>query len=251
MTTPRRGPLARPGLSLAVLVAFLILVGLGVWQVRRLQWKEALLADIAAAQSAPAQPLAEALAAVRRGEDVGFRRVIGNCPGLDETLYVRLHAIEAGVAGHRYISRCLLKDAPYPAILVDRGFLPNDAPRPGEMRVGGRVPRPVVGFLRAPEPPGALTPAPDLGSNLFYGRDPDAMAAALGGPAVAPVFLMLESPPPAGYGPRPAPTPTAIPNNHLGYALTWFGLAAALLGVYGAMMFKRPTAATPSAPAPE
>ena len=48
----------------------------------------------------------------------------------------------------------------------------------------------------------------------------------------APIFLMLESPAPAGFGPKPAPVPLDIPNNHLQYAITWFGLALALAGVY-------------------
>jgi len=65
------------------------------------------------------------------------------------------------------------------------------------------------------------------------------MAAALHAARPAPVTLMLERPAPEGGLPRPAPVPTNIPNNHLGYAITWFGLAAALVGVYLAMLFRR------------
>jgi surfeit locus 1 family protein len=64
------------------------------------------------------------------------------------------------------------------------------------------------------------------------------MAAVLHAEAPAPVFLMLESPAPSGPGPQPAPLPTDIPNRHLEYALTWYGLALALLGVYIAKLLR-------------
>jgi surfeit locus 1 family protein len=65
------------------------------------------------------------------------------------------------------------------------------------------------------------------------------MARALGAHAPAPLFLMLESPAPRGFGPTPSALPAEIPNNHLQYAVTWFGLAAALLGVYLASLWRR------------
>ena len=58
-------------------------------------------------------------------------------------------------------------------------------------------------------------------------------------PTPAPVFLFLESPKPTGFGPTPAPVPIDIPNNHLGYAITWFGLALSLVGVYIATLLAR------------
>ena len=240
----RPGPAGRPLLSVLTLLAFALLVGLGVWQVRRLQWKTELLAEIEAARQAPALPLAEALDDVSRGEPAGWRRVIANCPGLEQSALAEMHAIEEGVVGRRWISACRLEEAPYSAILVDRGFVPQGvAPPPPS---GGEGPRPVVGFLRAAEPPGRFAPASsrdEAGGGVWYARDLPGMAAFLDLENAAPVFLMLESPPPASGLPRPAPLPTRISNNHLGYALTWFGLAAALLGVYLAMMFKKPTRA--------
>ena len=65
------------------------------------------------------------------------------------------------------------------------------------------------------------------------------MAKALGAGQAAPTFLMLEKPAPGGGGPTPAPIPLDIPNSHLQYALTWFGLAATLVGVYVAMLRRR------------
>ena len=65
------------------------------------------------------------------------------------------------------------------------------------------------------------------------------MAAALSAPRPLPVTLMMESPAPIGGGPHPSAIPAEIPNRHLEYALTWFGLAAALAGVYIAMLLRR------------
>ena len=233
----RSGPLARPVLTLTTLLAFAVLVTLGVWQLQRLQWKQSLLAEIAAARQAPAAPLAEALAAVRGGAPAGWRRVIVNCPGLEHGGAMELHAIEEGVVGRRWISPCPLEGAPYNAILVDRGFVPEGSTPPPP--IDKRGVRPVVGFLRAAEPPGRFAPQSsrdEADGGVWYARDLPAMASVAGLSNAAPVFLMLESPPPAGGLPRPSPLPTRISNNHLGYAITWFGLAAALVGVYVAMM---------------
>jgi surfeit locus 1 family protein len=72
----------------------------------------------------------------------------------------------------------------------------------------------------------------------FGWRDVKGIAAALGAPDAAPVFLMLERPA-AAKAIRPQPAPVDIPNNHLGYAITWFGLAAALVATYIAALVKR------------
>jgi surfeit locus 1 family protein len=163
---------------------------------------------------------------------------VGDCPRAAGEPRLELHAIEDGVLGRRWISACPLEGGPYPAILVDLGFVPQGASpalEPGGVRA-------VVGFLRAEEPPTRFSPSPSpdqTGRTVWYRRDVAGMSAALGVRDPAPVFLMLESPAPAGGLPRPAPLPARISNNHLGYAITWFGLAAALVGVYLGMMFKK------------
>jgi surfeit locus 1 family protein len=144
------------------------------------------------------------------------------------------------VSSGAVISSCPLPDGAYAAILVDSGFVPGGVVR---RRCGGSSPSArgrVPAGRRTARSLRAAVLARRAGGVVWYVRDLPRMAAATGLTDVAPVFLMLESPPPLSGLPRPAPLPTRIPNNHLGYALTWFGLAAALLGVYGAMMFKRP-----------
>ena len=66
------------------------------------------------------------------------------------------------------------------------------------------------------------------------------MGKALGAPAPAPLFLFAEtSTAPQVKALQPAPLPAEIPNRHLEYAITWFGLAGALVGVYAALLFRR------------
>jgi surfeit locus 1 family protein len=225
----------KPGKALVgkvlLVLALAILVGLGTWQLRRLAWKEALLARIEALKAAPAEPLAVALRRLPDGGEADFVRVTGACPDLAARPYLRLHALHEGVLGYRLIAACPVADGPYRSILVDRGFVAQEeaasvTPDPTPLAA------PLVGVLRKADTRNAFTPADRPDQNLWYGRDVNAMAAALGAPGPAPLFLMLESPAPRSGRPLPAAIPTDIPNRHLEYALTWFGLALALLGVY-------------------
>jgi surfeit locus 1 family protein len=226
--------------SAIVLVAFCLLIGLGVWQVQRLKWKTGLLRQIAALQAAPAQPIAPVLQRAASGASVDFTRVALDCPDVETAPALRLYSTFQGLMGYRLIAACAVEGAPFRSVLVDRGFIGQqgvDAPRdiPGR-----RIDRPVVGVLRKPDGRTIVTPQNQPGANLWYWRDVPAMAAALKAASPAPDFVMLESPAPANGEPRPAPLPANIPNNHLGYAITWFGLAAALAGVYLATLFRKP-----------
>ena len=224
---------------IAVSLGVVILLALGVWQVQRLAWKTALLARIAALQTAPPEPLGVVLNRLGRpGQpaqgEVDFVRVQTTCPTLQQTPTLHLYAILDGVLGDRLITACPLGDSRYRSLLVDRGFVDRD--RLGEVRPGPAIDGPVVGVLRRPEPATWLSLPNTAAKNDWHTRDLPAMAAALKAPDPAPVVLMLERPAAPPPGPRPAAIPTDIPNNHLGYALTWFGLAAGLVGVYVAKL---------------
>jgi surfeit locus 1 family protein len=224
-----------------VLVVFVMLIGLGVWQVQRLKWKTDLLRRIAALQAAPAQPLGPVLHRLKAGADVDYTRVQTPCPDLETRPVVRLYAVFQGLAGYRLITACPLPQGPYASVLVDRGFvgLPGDE-QPRDFP-GRPIAEPVTGVLRSGGGKTFVTPQNQPAQNQWYWRDLPAMARQLGVSNPAPMFLMLERPAPAGGEPRPAPLPVDIPNNHLGYAITWFGLAAALVGVYLAMLFRKRT----------
>ena len=232
---PHRFPI---GLTIATAIAFAILCALGAWQVQRLAWKTELLRQIETRSTAAPQPVAPLLARAS-SEDLGFYRVQAVCRGLDTAPFLQLYALKDGQAGSRLISACPLADSPYRSILVDRGFVPDTVSARPPVSEGDR-PVVVVGLLREPEPGNFVTPDNRPGENQWFSRDVAAMAQALGAADPAPVFLLAETPTNPGFlALEPAPLPGEIPNRHLEYALTWFGLAGALIAVYAAMLWRR------------
>lgn len=226
------------GLTIAAAIGIAILVGLGVWQLQRLKWKEGLIAHIAALQSARATDIGPVLDAQASGRDVDYSRVTAVCPGAATAPFLELYALRGGQAGVRLISACPVSTARYRTVLVDRGFIPDTVPTRPAVDAASARPLTVTGVLRSPDKP-SFVAARNRASHWFT-RDVPAMAAALRAPAPAPVFLYAET----ATNPElpalvPAPVPTDIPNRHLEYALTWFGLAAALAGVYSAMLLGR------------
>jgi surfeit locus 1 family protein len=222
------------GLTVSTAIALAILIGLGVWQVKRLAWKTDMLARIEALQKAPAQPLDVVLASAARGEDVEFSRVSVDCPGLATARYEQVYAVIGGQVASRLVSACLLSSAPYDGVLVDRGYiLDTISARPPVS--ADATPITIQGVLHK----GDRKRARNTGG-VWFGRDVAALAKALGVAKAAPYFLMAEtSTNPEWKALTPAAIPADIPNNHLSYALTWFGLAAALVGVYAALLRTR------------
>ncbi len=116
-------------------------------------------------------------------------------------------------------------------VVVDRGFVPLDKKDAAARAAAGTIE--IVGVLRWPEQPGMFTPAADIKNNVWYLRDVAAMAAARNWGSVAPFYIEQESPVPPGGSPKPGKLVVNLPDNHLQYAITWFGLALALVAVYG------------------
>lgn len=226
------------GLTLVTLVAMAILIGLGAWQLQRLAWKRDVLARIEKLQASPPQPVGPVLDALSDGRDVGFVRVTATCPGLAAAPFVELYGLREGQSGVRLISACEVDALRYRTVLVDRGFVADTVSARPPVDPASRAPVQVTGVLRPPEPASFVTPPnrPDR----WFSRDVEAMAAALKAQTPAPTFLMAEtSSNPEWEALIPAPLPAQIPNRHLEYAVTWFGLAGALAGVYAAMLFRR------------
>ncbi len=225
------------GLTIAVAIALAILIGLGTWQLQRLAWKRNVLERVAALEAAPAQPIGAVLERIGEGADADFTRVTATCPGLGSAPFLELYSVRGGQAGSRLISACRVASGRYGSVLVDRGFVGDTiSARPAVSDSGEPVT--VTGVLRQPETGNAFS-APNQ-PNRWYTRDVAAMAAQLKAPSPAPLFLMAETPSnPEWKALIPAPIPTDIPNRHLEYALTWYGLAGALLGVYAAMLLRR------------
>lgn len=236
-TAPRKAfPL---GLTIATLIAAGILVWLGSWQMQRLAWKIDLLARIAALQAAPARPLGPVLDGLAHGGQGDFIRVKVECPGLGAAPYLELYSVRETGAGLRLISACAVESVTYRTILVDRGFIADIISARPPVNPADRTPVTLVGVLRAPDKATFVTPPNDLAGNHWYSRDVPAMAAHLKAPAPAPIILAAEtSSNPGWQALKPEPLPAEIPNRHLEYALTWFGLAGALAAVYSAMLWR-------------
>ena len=235
---PRAPPRRRFSLLLTatVGVCLVALICLGVWQLQRLAWKQALLARIAALSAAPAEPLEVVLRRLSDQVDIEYVRVQTACPALEKLPTLRLYSVKDGVSGYRLIAACPLAADRYGSILVDRGFIPREVVETPPTPV--LLSQPIVGVLRKGDAANSFSPKNSPDANQWYVRDVAAMASRLNAPKPAPIFLMLESPAPTGPGPQPAAVPNDIPNNHLSYALTWFGLALALLGVYIAKLIR-------------
>ena len=225
------------GLTLATLISLVILIGLGAWQLQRLSWKEDLLARVVALQAAPPQPLDLALG---KGALADFTRVEVDCPGLSRASYLELFSVREAGAGVRILSACRISSPDADSILVDRGFVADSVSARPVVDPSDRTPFHVVGVLRLPDRATFVTPPNEVAANHWYSRDVAAMAKALGVSRPAPLFLMAEtSSNPEWKALNPAPLPAEISNRHLEYALTWFGLAAALAGVYVAVLWKK------------
>lgn len=222
------------GLTIVCALAFALLCGLGVWQVQRMQWKNGLIDQAEAAAVLPPAPLVEVLAL----HDPAFRKVLVDCPGLATAPYVELQTIHEGQAGVRLISACRPVDFPA-AFLIDRGFVAdNISARPPV--AASTAPFRVTAELREAPPPGPMALPVDKGR--FFARDTPGMARALGVADPDPNTLFaLTSSNPEWQALQPSAPPAAFSNNHLGYALTWFGLALALAVFYVVLLRRRLT----------
>ena len=238
----RPRPLVRALLApaLGTLIVGAILIGLGLWQLHRLAWKEALLARIEArSKAAPAGLPPMSQWASLKAEDYEYRHVVaaGTFDNSAETLILR-----ASQDGPGYHVMTPLRLDGGGAILVDRGFVPAALKDPKTRTAGaitGKVR--VTGLLRAPEPRNFFTPPDDPARNEFFTRDPLKIAARDGLAEAAP-FSIDADPTMASPGwPKPTAGELAIPNNHLSYALTWFGLALGLFGVFAFYAWARMT----------
>lgn len=230
------------------LAAFAILIGLGAWQVQRLQWKEALIATIEARRSAEPLPLAEIEARYMSTGNVDYMpvTVAGIFRHGGERHFL---ATWKGQSGFFVYTPLELADGRF--VFINRGFVPYDLKDASKRPLGqpqGEVT--VTGLARnaLAHRPSSLVPDNDPGKNIFYWKDRDAMARSAGLRAAAeivPVFVDADATPNPGGFPVGGVTLIDLPNNHLQYAVTWYGLAAALAGVMAMALWRRRFSSSP------
>ncbi|MEJ1157763.1 SURF1 family protein [Prosthecomicrobium sp. N25] len=242
--------------TVATAIALAILAALGTWQLQRLAWKEALVARVAERTRLPPIPLPpEAVWSAVDGETNDYTPVTVEGRFLhDKEVHVfhSLSSPKGRLGGQGFFVMTPLQRPDGTVVIVNRGFVPLDRKDP-KTRAEGQIPgeTTVTGLLRRPEEPNAFTPADDPAKNVWFTRDAKRIAAAVGlDPArIFPLTLDAAAvPAPPGGLPQGGETTMAFPNNHLQYAVTWYGLALTLVGVYIAFARARLKADDPPEP---
>ena len=219
-----------PALSVACAVLFASLVALGVWQLDRLQWKLALIAQVNRnMHAAPISP----------DETVPQYHRVALTGRFDNAKEAYIFGTDTnGAPGYHVIVPFTTGDGR--TFLIDRGIVPKEKLDPATRRAGQiESIAHIVGVWRTPDKPGMFTPAPDISHRIWYAHDLDAIAKADGIKLAAPTIIEADATPNKGGWPRGGQTVVKFRNEHLQYAITWFGLAAVLFGVYVAYHMSR------------
>lgn len=232
--------------SLATLAGLAILIGLGTWQLERKAEKDALIASLEARSQAAPMSLDEALAKWRDG-DVEYLRI--KVRGvLDHTKERYLYEPHQRYgAGYDVFAPLRIEgDARY--VWVNLGYVPEQLRDPTSRPAGaGNEEAELTGVARLSAKPGTFTPDNDVARNQWYWRDLQGMHASAFDPAqteLIPFFLEVEPKAEAkdkDEWPKPGASKVTIINRHFEYALTWYGLALTLIGVYVAFAAGRLT----------
>ncbi|SDE49330.1 SURF1 family protein [Limimaricola pyoseonensis] len=212
------------------LLGCLVLLSLGVWQMQRLEWKTAILEEIDARIGAAPVPLSGVAApdplAQRYLPVVAEGRLTGE----------EVHVLSsADGPGYRVIA---VLDTGRRRVMADLGFVPlaeKTAPRATDEVM-------ITGNLHWPQEADEWTPPADTAENIWYAREVGQMAVALG---TEPMLLVARRiAPPVGTRPIPLDS-AAVPNDHLGYAITWFSLAAVWTAMTGIFLWRAARAPSP------
>lgn len=200
-----------------------ILIALGSWQMQRLAWKQAILAQISARLADT--PVALPVVPDPTVDKYLPVRVAGRFTGTGIDVLASLRGVGAG---YRVIAAFQTDDGR--RIMIDRGFLPEDQrDRPRKATVAS-----ILGTLHWPDETDSFTPPPDTARAIWFARDVSAMAAVL---QTEPVLIVAREATGDGITPLPVDT-QGIPNNHLNYAVTWFSLAAVWAGMTGLLLWR-------------
>ncbi len=217
----------QPVMSVVAAVALAVLVALGLWQLQRFAWKRDLIARLEAARTAPARAPGDIVGAMAAGQDVEFRRVV--IEGVIEPERIQRYFV-GGDPERPWVALAPVR-TDLGVVWVDRGRKVGARDGWGEDARSGRVS--VTGAVRLAWRGNGFTPQAAPQKGQWYAIDPHALAAAAGLGAAAPFWVAEDPLEDGARNPRADPTLAMLaPVQHVGYALTWFGLALTLLGVY-------------------
>lgn len=210
------------GLTIAVGVSLIILLGLGTWQMQRLGWKRDLLAELERTLVLP--PMA--VDTLIDGQNAWRQVSLPPCDIAPDRL-VYMHGVVNGVSGYHLLTYCPGASG---NLLVDLGF---SAAKPAVSVADVAI----TGRLRPFEAHNGFTPTNDVANNDWYSRDVADLSQHWGVAVREDYFIAANAP--VSPEVRPVDVTANLPNRHLEYALTWYALAAALVGVYIAVLYQR------------
>jgi surfeit locus 1 family protein len=227
--------------TLLALAGIAVLIGLGTWQLERRAWKQGLLAKIAARVSAAPVPIGATSQTLEPGDDFEYLHVKATGRFLHDKERYLYAPTASGLAWHVYTP---LQLGPGLVVWVNRGQVPDASKAPSRRaagQVGGEVE--VRGVVRHVPVLTLFTPANNAAGNVWYWPDINAMNASAfpDGPVKAMGFFLEAdaAPAPPGGLPKGGVTRISLSNRHLEYALTWYGIALTLVGVYLAFVISR------------
>lgn len=215
--------------TLVTVPSLIVLVGLGTWQLDRLDWKRDLIDKLQTRSTAAAVGLPTASADLEAFE---FQRVaVTGTYRHDRELYLVSRSLR-GNPGYHVLTPLVRGDG-QGAVLVNRGWVPFDKRDPAS-RAEGQLqgPQTVEGIVRLQKKPGLFTPDNDPVKNDWFSFDMEAMSQATGVALTPGYYVVSDVAPAAGLYPVGRQWRLDIRNDHFEYALTWYGLAAALLVIY-------------------
>jgi surfeit locus 1 family protein len=226
--------------TVVTIAGLAVLTGLGTWQLQRLAWKTELIATVEARVNAEPVPLPAPVEWPTLDLDDWEYRPVTATGTFDHAheFHVFTHLPEPrgplGGSGYWIITPLVLGGGG--TVLVNRGFVPRDFKDPAT-RPAGQVTGPVTvnGLVRAPERQHAFVPDNDPARNIWFFRDVAAMAAAARHPDAAPFLIDERANTVPGGLPQAGETRLRFANDHLQYALTWYGLVLCLAAVYIAL----------------
>jgi surfeit locus 1 family protein len=215
-------------MTIACAALFALLCWLGTWQLQRLQWKLGLIATVNGHMAAPPLTLDKIMAMA--AADAQYRKVTlrGH---FDHAHEAYVFATDNGAPDYHVLTPFITSDGR--TLIVDRGEIPKDKLDPASRAAGnpqGTVQ--VTGVWRTPDAPGWFTPTPDVAHRTWYSRDLAGISAADHLTLAAPVLVEADAAPNPGGYPKGGQTVVTFRNQHLSYAVTWYGLAVMLLGVW-------------------
>ncbi|MGH6926095.1 MAG: SURF1 family protein [Propylenella sp.] len=237
--------------AVLVLAALVVLISLGNWQVERLAWKNDLIARAQERPSSAPVDFSDLSEIGDHGaflEENEFRPMILSgeyAPEREALVFTSLDRPRGPFGGPGFwVLTPFVASTSGAAVLINRGFVPDSqrdayaAPPVG--------PQTIRGLIRRPESGNWFTPEPKPEERIFFARDPARIARAMGLAAdsaerpILDFFVDLDASfTPSSGVPQAGETRTSFTNNHLQYAITWYGLAAALLAVFAAFVWRR------------